>query len=36
MKMETNITAPAAGKIAKINVGAGDGVQAGLVLVEFE
>lgn len=36
MKMETNITAPAAGKISKINVGAGDGVQAGQVLVEFE
>lgn len=36
MKMETNITAPVAGKISKINVAAGDGVQAGLVLVEFE
>jgi len=36
MKMETNITAPAAGKIAKINVGQGDAVQGGLVLVEFE
>jgi methylmalonyl-CoA carboxyltransferase small subunit len=36
MKMETNITAPVAGKISKINVGAGDGVQSGLVLVEFE
>lgn len=36
MKMETNITAPVAGKISKINVAAGDGVQAGQVLVEFE
>lgn len=36
MKMETNITAPGAGKVAKINVGAGDSVQAGAVLVEFE
>jgi len=36
MKMETNITAPAAGKIARINVGQGDAVQGGLVLVEFE
>src|ERR1700722_14756696 len=36
MKMETNITAPAAGKIAKINVGQGDAVQGGMVLVEFE
>ncbi len=36
MKMETNITAPVAGKISKINVNGGDGVQAGQVLVEFE
>jgi methylmalonyl-CoA carboxyltransferase small subunit len=36
MKMETNITAPSAGKIAKINVGQGDAVQGGAVLVEFE
>jgi methylmalonyl-CoA carboxyltransferase small subunit len=36
MKMETNITAPAAGKIAKINVGQGDAVQGGMLLVEFE
>jgi methylmalonyl-CoA carboxyltransferase small subunit len=36
MKMETNITAPVNGKIAKINVNQGDGVQSGLVLVEFE
>ena len=36
MKMETNITAPVAGKISKINVNPGDGVQAGAVLVEFE
>jgi len=36
MKMETNITAPKAGKISKVNVKVGDGVQSGLVLVEFE
>ncbi|WP_165070932.1 biotin/lipoyl-containing protein [Paludisphaera rhizosphaerae] len=36
MKMETSITAPAAGKIAKINVAAGDAVKQGQVLVEFE
>ena len=36
MKMETNITAPAAGKIARIIVGQGDAVQGGLILVEFE
>jgi methylmalonyl-CoA carboxyltransferase small subunit len=36
MKMETNITAPRAGKIAAIAVNQGDGVQAGQVVVEFE
>ena len=36
MKMETNITAPGAGKIASIAVKQGDGVQAGQVVVEFE
>jgi len=36
MKMETNITAPKAGKIAAIRVNQGDSVQAGQVLVEFE
>jgi methylmalonyl-CoA carboxyltransferase small subunit len=36
MKMETNITAPAAGKIASIAVKQGDGVQAGQVVLEFE
>ncbi len=36
MKMETNITAPIEGKIAKINVAQGDAVQGGMVLVEFE
>ena len=36
MKMETNITAPVAGKIEAITVKAGDGVQAGQVVVEFE
>jgi methylmalonyl-CoA carboxyltransferase small subunit len=36
MKMETNITAPKNGKIAKINVKQGDSVQGGMVLVEFE
>lgn len=36
MKMETNITAPMAGKIVKIRVNPGDSVKAGMVLVEFE
>lgn len=36
MKMETNITAPAQGKIAAIPVNAGDSVQSGQVVVEFE
>jgi len=36
MKMETNITAPAAGKIAALRVNQGESVQAGEVVVEFE
>ncbi len=36
MKMETVITAPISGKVAKINVNVGDAVQHGQVLVEFE
>ena len=36
MKMETVITAPIAGKVAKINANVGDAVQQGQVLVEFE
>jgi methylmalonyl-CoA carboxyltransferase small subunit len=36
MKMETVITAHAAGKVAKINAAPGDAVQQGQVLVEFE
>src|SRR5579884_4017394 len=36
MKMETSITSPVAGKIKKINVSAGESVQAGQVLIEFE
>jgi methylmalonyl-CoA carboxyltransferase 1.3S subunit len=36
MKMETNITAPAPGKIAAISVKEGDSVQSGQVVVEFE
>jgi methylmalonyl-CoA carboxyltransferase small subunit len=36
MKMETVITSPRAGNIAKVNVGVGDAVRAGQVLVEFE
>lgn len=35
MKMETNITAPAAGKVAAIPLQQGDSVQAGQVVVEF-
>ncbi len=36
MKMETNITAPSAGKIAAIRVNQGDSVQAGQIVAEFE
>jgi methylmalonyl-CoA carboxyltransferase small subunit len=36
MKMETNITAPSAGKIASIKVNQGDPVQSGQIVVEFE
>jgi len=36
MKMETVITAPIDGKVAKINANVGDFVQGGQVLVEFE
>jgi biotin carboxyl carrier protein len=36
MKMETNVTAPVAGKVKNIRVQPGDAVQIGHVLVEFE
>ena len=36
MKMETNITAPVAARIARVNVRVGDAVKTGQVLVEFE
>jgi methylmalonyl-CoA carboxyltransferase 1.3S subunit len=36
MKMETDITAPVAGKIKSITVKVGDSVQGGQVLAEFE
>jgi len=36
MKMETTITSPISGKVGKVNVNVGDGVQGGQVLVEFE
>ncbi len=36
MKMETDITAPVAGKVSKVNVQVGDSVKGGQVLVEFE
>jgi methylmalonyl-CoA carboxyltransferase small subunit len=36
MKMETVITAPLDGNVAKINAKVGDFVQGGQVLVEFE
>ncbi len=36
MKMETNLTAPLAGKVAAIRVAQGDNVQTGQVVVEFE
>lgn len=36
MKMETNVTAPVAGKVKLINVGPGDAVKVNQILVEFE
>jgi methylmalonyl-CoA carboxyltransferase 1.3S subunit len=36
MKMETAITAPNGGRVVKVRVGAGDGVTAGQILVDFE
>lgn len=36
MKMETQVTASAAGRVAAVKVKAGDSVNAGQVLVEFE
>lgn len=36
MKMETNVTAPVAGKVKTITVSQGDGVKVHQVLVEFE
>lgn len=36
MKMETNISAPIAGRIKALKVAQGDNVQAGQVVVEFE
>ena len=36
MKMETEITAPKTGKIAKINASPGDSVKTGQVLVELQ
>jgi len=36
MKMETNVTAPVAGKVKALAVGAGDAVKVNQVLVEFD
>lgn len=36
MKMETNITSAVAGQVSAIKVAAGESVQAGQVVVEFE
>ena len=36
MKMETNITAPVAGKVRAVIVAPGDGVKSGQVVVELE
>ncbi len=36
MKMETDITAPVAGKVSTVKVNVGDSVKGGQVLVEFE
>ena len=35
MKMETDITAPVAGRVSTINVAVGDSVRGGQILVEF-
>jgi biotin carboxyl carrier protein len=35
MKMETRVTAPCAGTVAKVHVAAGISVKAGQVLVEM-
>lgn len=36
MKMETNVTAPAAGKVKNVKVQQGDGVQVNQILLELE
>jgi methylmalonyl-CoA carboxyltransferase 1.3S subunit len=36
MKMETEITAPQAGKVATVKVNAGDSVKSGQVVLEWE
>jgi methylmalonyl-CoA carboxyltransferase small subunit len=36
MKMETNITAPVAGKVRALRVSAGDAVKSGQIVVELE
>jgi methylmalonyl-CoA carboxyltransferase small subunit len=36
MKMETNISAPVAGRVAAMKLSVGDNVQAGEVVIEFE
>ncbi len=36
MKMETNVTAPVAGKVQKVNANLGDAVKVNQILVEFE
>jgi methylmalonyl-CoA carboxyltransferase small subunit len=36
MKMETNVTAPRAGKVKNVRVAQGDSVKMGQVVVEFE
>jgi methylmalonyl-CoA carboxyltransferase 1.3S subunit len=36
MKMETEITAPIAGKVASVKVSAGDSVKSGQVVLEWE
>jgi biotin carboxyl carrier protein len=36
MKMETNVTAPRAGKVKNVRVGPGDSVKVNQVVVELE
>jgi len=36
MKMETNVTAPRAGKVKRVHAAAGDSIKVNQVLIEIE